>query len=641
MTRTQLLYVGGMGRSGSTLLERALAQLPDVCGLGEVVYLWERGIEADERCGCGDPFSQCPFWQEIGKRAFGGWDQVDTRRVAQLAARVDDVKFVPRLALPARLGGLREDLEEYLAYYERLYAAAAEVSGCRVLVDSSKITSLAYVLRHSRGIGLRMVHILRDPRAVAYSWTKLVRRPDVAEGESYMRRYSPLYMAMLYAGHHVLLEVLGLLGVPSMRLRYEDFADDPLRELARVADFAGLDPDLDGLRGAGSRTLRMGSVHTVSGNPSRFQTGDVVVRRDEKWRREMPRRDRALVTAVTAPLMAAYRYPAPVTAAEAAPSPHTASPAAGGEPVLVELTEWPTVTVVLPTHDRPVLMRRALASVHAQDYPGPVRTVVVFDRAEPDLTLRSEDPHRPTDVLPNSRTPGLAGARNTGILAADSELVAFLDDDDHWTPAKLRRQVQAMAAEPDAEFATTAMTIDYEDRSIERTAGTSRVSHRQLLRSRMAMLHSSSFLARRAALLDGIGLVDETIPRSMAEDWDLLLRAAERRPIVHLDEPLIRVQWGPTSFFADQWQTRNEARLWMLEHHPGFSADPQAAALFYGKLAFGCAMLGRRQEARSWARRALKADWRQPRTYLALLVTTGLVRGQLIVDELNKRGRGI
>ena len=103
-----VVYVGGLGRSGSTLLERALARLPGFVGLGEVVYLWERGLLNDETCGCGEPFSDCAFWRAVGERAFGSWDAVDTVRVAELRRTVDDVAFVPRLLLPARLGGLRE-----------------------------------------------------------------------------------------------------------------------------------------------------------------------------------------------------------------------------------------------------------------------------------------------------------------------------------------------------------------------------------------------------------------------------------------------------------------------------------------------------------------------------------------------------
>ena len=308
MSRMRVLYVGGMGRSGSTLLERALAQLPDVVGLGEVVHLWERGIRNDERCGCGESFWACPFWSEVGKRAFGGWDQVDPDRVKALELRVNDVKFVPRLLLPARLGGLRQQILEYVSYYERLYEAALEVSGAHVVVDSSKLTAPAYLLSHSARLDLRLVHILRDPRAVAYAWTKVVVRPEVTSTEAYMPRYSPGYMAILYAGHNVLLEALRLRRVPGVRVRYEDFADDPLAEVAKVARLGGLDFDADSLRGEGERSLRLGTVHTVAGNPSRFQTGDIAVVRDEKWRGLMPRRQRLVVTLLALPVLLLYRY---------------------------------------------------------------------------------------------------------------------------------------------------------------------------------------------------------------------------------------------------------------------------------------------------------------------------------------------
>src|SRR5687768_5277454 len=81
----------------------------------------------------------------------------------------------------------------------------------------------------------------------------------------------------------------------------------------------------------------------------------------------------------------------------------------------------PSVGVVLPTHDRPELLRRALESVLAQDYAGDLRAVVVFDRAEPDPSLASDR----VTVIANTRDPGLAGARNSGILALDTDLVAF------------------------------------------------------------------------------------------------------------------------------------------------------------------------------------------------------------------------
>jgi glycosyltransferase involved in cell wall biosynthesis len=307
----------------------------------------------------------------------------------------------------------------------------------------------------------------------------------------------------------------------------------------------------------------------------------------------------------------------------------------------VARSEWPSVCVVLPTYNRPGPMRAALDSVLRQEYAGDLEVLVVFDHTPPDLSLEHEGPGPRVRVLTNTRQQGLAGNRNTGILAATSDLVAFLDDDDTWLPGKLTRQVSALLSEPDAQFATTAMQVDYDGGLHDRLAGTARVRHRDLLRSRMAMLHSSSFLVWREALIDEIGLVDESLPQSMAEDWELLLRATRTRSIVHVDEPLIRVTWGASSYFSGQWAVRNAAQHWLLDNYPEIAEDRIAAGRAYGSLAFGYAALGERRTAASWAGRAMRASWREPRSYLALLVMTRLVRWQWLVRQLNSRGRGL
>src|SRR5690606_22212736 len=70
----KVVCIGGLGRSGTTLLERLLGQLPGVMPLGEITHLWERDIIAYEMCACGATFSYCEFWQRIGEAAFGSWD---------------------------------------------------------------------------------------------------------------------------------------------------------------------------------------------------------------------------------------------------------------------------------------------------------------------------------------------------------------------------------------------------------------------------------------------------------------------------------------------------------------------------------------------------------------------------------------
>jgi glycosyltransferase involved in cell wall biosynthesis len=308
------------------------------------------------------------------------------------------------------------------------------------------------------------------------------------------------------------------------------------------------------------------------------------------------------------------------------------------------VTRWPTVGVVIPTRDRPDLLARAIDGVAAQDYPGVVRTVVVFDQATPDYLL-ARDGNRPLLVLVNTRTPGLAGARNTGILALDTDLVAFCDDDDVWLPAKLRRQVTEMG---DAEFATCAMNVRYDGSLTPRLAGTDRVTLAHLVRSRMAMLHASSFLIRRYAIghdgpeaAGGLGLVAEDAPGSQNEDWDLLLRAARRSPIRHVDEPLIEVRWGRASFFAHQYDTKITSLRWMMARHPEIARDGVGAGRVFGQLACWSAARGDRNEAMRYARQAVRSNWREPRAAIALAALSGVVRVESVLGALHKRGRGI
>jgi glycosyltransferase involved in cell wall biosynthesis len=307
----------------------------------------------------------------------------------------------------------------------------------------------------------------------------------------------------------------------------------------------------------------------------------------------------------------------------------------------MESVSSPTVGVVIATRDRPVLLRRSVASVVGQEYDGVVETVVVYDQSTPDVAMCSTDPRRPVRVTTNSRTPGLAGARNTGIVSLETDLVAFCDDDDLWLPDKLAAQVERLQADLTAEFCATAIEIEFRDTTSVRVAGTDRVTYDQLLRSRMSMLHSSTFLARRKALLGGIGLVDERTPGSMCEDWDILLRASQRHPVIMVDRPLVRVLWGSTSFFAQHWETKIAAHKWMLQHHPDISTSDVGAARVYGQLAFSYASLHRRRDTWRWAKRALRTNWREPRAYLALAVASRIVSADRVLATLHRRGRGI
>lgn len=301
---------------------------------------------------------------------------------------------------------------------------------------------------------------------------------------------------------------------------------------------------------------------------------------------------------------------------------------------------YPAVSVVIPAHKRPVELRRAIRAAREQNYPGEIDIVVVYDRADPDMSLAAPAP-RPVRVLTNERTPGLAGARNTGILASTGELVAFCDDDDMWHPRKLRTQVEVLQRHPRAPLVTTSIVVDYGDRSTVRRAGTERVTHEMLLQSRMSMLHSSTLVFRREALEGDLGLINEEIPGSQNEDWDILLRASALHPVIHVDEPLVRVLWGKSSHFSRRWDTKIDSSVWMLKNHPDVAAHRSGASRLMGQIAFAHASNSNRSEAWRWAMRSVKGNPFQWRGWLSMGVAFAPQSSEVVLGTLHRWGRGV
>lgn len=301
-----VVYLGGFGRSGSTLLERMLGTIEGVVPLGEVVHLWERGVADDELCGCGEHFSACPFWSQVGERAFGGWDQVDLAEVRRLRDAVDRQRRAPLTALPSPPLSVRKDLAAYTELYRRVYRAAADVAGARVVVDSSKHASLALALQHDRHIDLRVLHVVRDPRAVAHSWAREVARPESRPGTS-MPRLSPARASGRWLSNNALVDAVRLTGTPVRLLRYEDLVAHPQETVD--AAWRGLDlPGSGTMAMVDPSTVDLTPIHSVAGNPMRFRHGATPLRSDDAWRTAMPTGDRRAVGAMTAPLRWRFGY---------------------------------------------------------------------------------------------------------------------------------------------------------------------------------------------------------------------------------------------------------------------------------------------------------------------------------------------
>ncbi len=304
----RILFIGGCGRSGSTLLDRILGQVDGLWSVGEIVHIWRRGVGDDQLCGCGAAFHDCPFWTQVGDEAFGGWDMLDVEAILRLQQKVDRHRYVPLMIAPWLSHSYRRDLERYAGYLARLYGAIQKVSGAEMIVDSTKHASYAFLLRHVPGAELRIVHLARDPRGVAYSWTKEVAKPEVIDHTEYMPQYHPSRMAGRWVVYNLLFHFLRVTGTRSIFVRYESFVRGPRRETERILSLAEPMPGPADLGFIDGGAVELLPTHTVAGNPMRFKQGRLALRIDEAWRTAMPSGQRALVTVLTWPLMRIYGY---------------------------------------------------------------------------------------------------------------------------------------------------------------------------------------------------------------------------------------------------------------------------------------------------------------------------------------------
>ena len=324
-----------------------------------------------------------------------------------------------------------------------------------------------------------------------------------------------------------------------------------------------------------------------------------------------------------------------------APDPAAPDATPDAVPAAIGSRGWPAVSVVIPTRDRPELLRRCVRSILGQRYPGKIECIVVFDQSDPVDTGITVPDERALRSIRNTQTAGLAGARNSGAFAASGDLLAFCDDDDEWLPDKVRRQVTRLREQPSAIAVASGIFVHTNGHDVARVPVPTVLTFGDFLRSRWMEVNPCNILMRRADFLDRVGPVDEQIPGGHNEDYEWLLRATKVGPISVVREPLVRIYWHESSWFAQRWRSLIASHLYLLRRFPEFSNDRRGLARMYGQLAFYHAAAGDRGGARLWASRTLRVRPLERRTYLALLVSVRPSLAPRILAFANRLGRGI
>ena len=297
MERLKVIFIAGSGRTGSTLLGQVLGQLPGFVYTGEIMQYWRAMSEDGGRiCACGHPLDECPYWTAVASRlALGVGDSQALRRDLQEEVRSRHALRLYRRAVRGEIKGM-----PFADRLDELYVAAGATAEARVLVDSSKFPTVALEASTFKDIDLYIVHLIRDPRSIVNSNQ---RAKQSAGGEASLRARGFATIIARWHAWNIMISTLVRRRVPAShyrRISYERFAEDPQGVIAEIAALVGEAPATTPF--VDERTVELEPCHDFAGNPDRFIAGSREIRRDDRWRSQLPKRLALATLVLTTPL---------------------------------------------------------------------------------------------------------------------------------------------------------------------------------------------------------------------------------------------------------------------------------------------------------------------------------------------------
>lgn len=302
-----VVYVVGSGRSGTTLMDTILSNHPRMYGAGELAMLSVDTCFHRFYCPCGGPVDKCGFWTNVIQEWFQRTGLRDLSEHAAIRQRFEG----PRLyGLPSLL---REKLfrshefTEYTRQTTELYRAVRQVSGREIIVDSSAIPMRALALSMMPEIDLRLIHLVRDGRGVAWSLKKGLQ-VDAKGGVGTAEHPRPVWRSALTWIAYNMTSSWVCRQVPRGRAyfcRYEDLSTNSEAVLRGIAEF--LDCDFEEIiqRINSGGALKVGC--TFGGNRMRM-SGEVRLRLDTDWMQKLTPQEQRTLSRMCGWLMRQYGY---------------------------------------------------------------------------------------------------------------------------------------------------------------------------------------------------------------------------------------------------------------------------------------------------------------------------------------------
>lgn len=303
--KIKILNISGWGRSGSTILGSVFGSCKDFFFGGELRNIWKLSLLKNRLCGCGIPFKECDFWKKVFEHGFGGVDNVNAEQVAEKIRLACHSRFAPLQFLP--FAG--KDFKTFalsLGEVEQLFTSICELTNCKIIIDTTKPPLYGYLLSLMDKLDVYTVHLIRDPRGVAYSRKKKMIQPD-KEKILYLEQYNSFYNAFRWNERNLLSEYLWKKNKDKyLMVRYEDFVENPKAIISKILTF--ISESQSSIPFISNNEINLETNHSVWGNPSRFKVGRVELKADNEWKSKLNIFDRSISTTCTFPLLLKYGY---------------------------------------------------------------------------------------------------------------------------------------------------------------------------------------------------------------------------------------------------------------------------------------------------------------------------------------------
>jgi len=301
-----VIYIGGHGRSGTTITDRVLAEVTGGVSAGEIHRFWAYGLARGWKCSCGVKLRDCEFWGPVLRKSFSeaGVSKEEILTAWATVARPRSLLslWYPRL----RSARFRRHLARYRSFLEVLYRTVSQRSGTQVIVDSSGSPLHGSILAGLEEIEVAMVHLVRDVRAVAFSNQRQKPNPSAPAPDATMRTKSAPRVAATWMLYNSLLEGLEAAMDTYTLAKYEELFSRPKREFERLADDLGVESRAEEV--FCGEHIRLSSEHLGQGNPVRQNRGIEKLAPDTDWVEKLSRVKQTFMAQVCKTRLERYSY---------------------------------------------------------------------------------------------------------------------------------------------------------------------------------------------------------------------------------------------------------------------------------------------------------------------------------------------